>query len=68
MTLGATHERELQACGVEDLHRGVTSKNVKKFLGVSGATARKYLNSLEKEGKIRQVGERGEGVYYTLNK
>ena len=66
MTIGATHGDELKACGVEDIKKGITSKNVKRFLGVSSGTARKYLNELEAEGKIIQVGERGEGVYYTL--
>lgn len=67
MTLGATHGEELKACGVEDIKKGITSKNVKRFLGVTSRTARKYLNELEAEGKIKQIGKAGRGVYYTLS-
>jgi len=67
MTIGATHGEDLKACGVEDIKKGITSKNVKKFLDVSGVTARKYLNELEKEDKIKQIGRAGRNVYYTLN-
>ena len=67
MTIGATHGEELKACGVEDIKKGITSQNVKRFLGVSVITARKYLNELEKEDKIKQIGKTGRNVYYTLN-
>lgn len=67
MTIGATHGEELKACGVEDIKKGITSQNVKRFLGVSVITARKYLNQLEKENKIKQIGKTGRNVYYTLN-
>jgi len=63
----ATHRAQLKACGVEDIRDGITSLNVEKLLDVSGATARKYLNELEHEGKIKQIGKAGRGVYYTLN-
>ena len=59
MTIGATHGEALKACGVEDIKKGITSKNVKRFLGVSVITARKYLNELEKEDKIKQIGKTG---------
>ena len=67
MTIGATHGEALKACGVEDIKKEITSKNVKRFLGVSVITARKYLNELEKEDKIKQIGKTGRNVYYTLN-
>ena len=67
MSLDATHEKELQACGVKDIEKGITAKNVQKLLGVSGRTARKYMNELELESRIKQVGKAGRGVYYTLN-
>ena len=63
----AVHDEELKACGVVDIKMGITSENVKRLLDVSGKTARKYLNELESEDKIKQIGERGRGVYYTLN-
>ena len=63
----AVHDEELKACGVVDIKKGITSLNVKKLLDVSGATARRYLNELESENKIKQIGKTGRAVYYTLN-
>jgi len=42
----------------------VTNNDVEKLLGVSDATATRYLDELEKEGKIRQIGKTGKHVYY----
>ena len=42
----------------------ITNDDVEKFLHVSDATATRYLNALEKEGKIRQVGKTGRFVVY----
>jgi len=53
------HQKELQACGVADIKKGITSSNVEKLLEVSGGTARKYLNELERENKIKQIGTSG---------
>ena len=44
----------------------VTNDEVEKFLHVSDATATRYLSILEKEGKIKQNGKTGKGVFYTL--
>ena len=60
----AVHDEELKACGVEDIKKGITTENVEKLLDVSGATARKYLNELEEEKKIKQIGKTGRDVYY----
>ena len=62
----ADHQEELQACNVADLKKGITSENVEKLLDVSGGTARKYLNELESENKIKQIGKTGRDVYYIL--
>ncbi len=40
--------------------------NVEKMFGVSDATATRYLDELEKEQKIRQIGKTGQNVFYTL--
>lgn len=69
-----THQKELRECEVKNsssskkqkVKKGVTSTDIKKMLGVSGGTARKYLNELEKENKIKQVGGVGRGVFYEL--
>jgi hypothetical protein len=42
----------------------ITNDEVEKFLHVSDATAERYLNTLEKENKIKQVGKTGHAVTY----
>lgn len=42
----------------------ITNDEVEKLLHVSDATATRYLDELEKEGKIKQVGTTGQGVKY----
>lgn len=66
MNSEAVHEKELKACNVADIKKGITCDNVEKLLDVSNATARKYLNELETENKIKQIGDSGRDVYYTL--
>ena len=41
------------------------NNDVQKLLGVADATAERYLNELEREGKIKQNGDTGKAVYYT---
>ena len=60
------HQNELIGCNLEAECKGVTCNNIEKLLDVSEQTAHKYLNELEKEQKIEQIGEVGRGVYYTL--
>ena len=42
----------------------ITNNQVADFLHVSDATATRYLQVLENENKIRQVGKTGKGVKY----
>lgn len=42
----------------------VTNDEVEKLLHVSDVTATRYLDTLEKEGRIKQVGREGKGIYY----
>lgn len=44
----------------------VVNDDVEKALSVSDATATNYLEELEREGKIKQVGTTGQNVYYEL--
>lgn len=44
----------------------ITNNEVEKELGVSNATAERYLNELEKEGKLQQIGETGQSVIYKI--
>jgi Fic family protein len=46
--------------------KGITREEVEKLLDISRATALRYLNELEKEGKIKQVGQTGRSVCYEL--
>jgi len=46
----------------------ITNNEVEKLLGVSDATATRYLNELEKEGKIQQIGTTDHAVYYLPGK
>ena len=46
----------------------ITNDDVENLLKVSDATARNYLNDLEKQGKIMQKGDAGRGVYYIINR
>jgi Fic family protein len=42
----------------------VANDDIEALLGVSDATATRYLDELEKEGRIRQVGRTGRHIYY----
>ncbi len=44
----------------------VVNNDVEELLGVSDATATRYLDELEKENKVEQVGVTGNAVYYVL--
>ena len=43
----------------------ITNDDVQKLLAVSDATVTNYLNELEQEGHITQIGKEGRGVKYT---
>ncbi len=60
------HQEELGVCELVDRSPGITRLEVEKLLDVSRHTAHKYLNALEKEDKIEQVGCSGKDVYYIL--
>ncbi|MBL7045397.1 MAG: winged helix-turn-helix domain-containing protein [Parcubacteria group bacterium] len=44
----------------------VTNNNVEKLTGVTHSSVERYLDELEKEGKITQHGNVGTDVFYTL--
>jgi Fic family protein len=44
----------------------IQNNDVEKLAGVSNATAERYLNELEREGKLVQHGKIGQNVFYTL--
>ena len=42
----------------------ITNNEVEKLLDVSDATAERYLDEFEKEGKLKQIGKTGVSTYY----
>lgn len=42
-----------------------SNDEIQNFLGVSDASAERYLHELEQEGRISQVGKTGQSVYYS---
>ncbi len=44
----------------------ISNNDVEKLLNVSDATATNYLQELENEGKIVQIGKTGRAVSYSL--
>jgi predicted HTH transcriptional regulator len=46
----------------------VTNNDVEQLLGVSDATATRYLSELEARGYAEQIPETGRGVVYRLKK
>jgi len=46
-------------------HKGkITNDEVEGMFCVSNTTAYRYLEDLEKKGKLKQIGEKGRNVYY----
>ena len=43
-----------------------SNEEVREHLGVSRRSAVRYLDALEKEGRVEQVGNSGRGVTYRL--
>lgn len=46
--------------------RELSNTDIRGVLGVSSRTAVRYLDELEKEGKVEQVGKIGHAVTYRL--
>ena len=64
-----TREKEENERKIMEFFDGASDKravnnDIENLLGVSDATATRYLDELEKEGRIRQVGKTGRYVYY----
>lgn len=63
-----TEEKEQNKQAILDLmesgNQPLTNEHVRQMLGIPDATATRYLDELEKDGKIKQVGKTGAHVYY----
>lgn len=57
-------ERRVAVLKLLENQSEIANDDVQKALGVSDATATRYLDALEKQGKIVQIGEHGAGVKY----
>ena len=44
----------------------LTNADIREALGISAASVVRYMDELEKEGKVEQVGDTGRGVAYRL--
>lgn len=67
--LGQFENKEINKKNILKLlkdNKKVTNNDIERSLNVSDATATRYLDELEKENKIKQVGETGRSVYYEL--
>ena len=60
------HQKQLANCQIENKEKGITRKDVQNLLAISHSTALKYLNELESENKIKQIGTNGKNVFYTI--
>ncbi|MFA7253420.1 MAG: DeoR family transcriptional regulator [Patescibacteria group bacterium] len=66
-----TEKEEIKSANLEklkvmifDSSDKVTNRQVCELLKVSDATAVRYLDELEKEGIVRQIGRTGRSSYY----
>lgn len=46
----------------------ISNHDVVKLLEISSATAVRYFDELEKEGKLKQIGKTGQKVFYAKSK
>lgn len=60
-----TEKRKSRIMNLTRKQGRITNDDVEDMFCISDNTARKYLNDLEGEGKLKQHGESGRGVYYT---
>ncbi len=57
-------EDKARILGIFEIDPQLTNEKVEQYFGIPESTATRYLDELEKEGKVRQVGETGRDVYY----
>lgn len=59
-------EQQAQILNLLDKQEKITNNDVEKLLGVSDATATRYLDALEKQGKIEAFGKSAKTAFYRL--
>lgn len=60
-------ERKAKILNFLEMRGKTNNDEVERMLNVSDASAENYLDELEKEGKIKQIGKTGQAVEYELN-
>ena len=65
-TASQKEERKQKALAMIQERDGVSNSEIREALGVSSRTAVRYLDELEADGKVEQVGEAGHAVTYRL--
>ncbi|MFA6552190.1 MAG: hypothetical protein WCT19_01665 [Candidatus Paceibacterota bacterium] len=61
-------ENKQKILGLLETQTPLTNSHVEQLIGISEATATRYFDELEKEGRVRQIGKTGRYVYYELKK
>lgn len=51
---------------LEEGEGGLSNAEIREALGVSRASVVRYMDELEREGRVEQVGQAGQGVCYRL--
>lgn len=54
------------AQGSGETREGLSNSDIREALGVSDRSVVRYMNELEREGKVEQVGATGRGVVYRV--
>ena len=62
-----TNKRKAKILALAGKQGRITNDDVEDMFCISDSTARRYLNELEEEGKLNQIGTTGRGVHYTPN-
>lgn len=57
---------EEKALALIQERKEASNSDIRQALGVSERTAVRYMDELEREGKVEQVGDTGRGVQYRL--
>jgi len=57
-------EAKRRIMGLFEAKEQITNDNVEELLKISNTTTFRYLEELEREGKIKQVGNPGRSVFY----
>lgn len=52
---------------IKQTDKKINNEKIRKHLNISDSTACRYLDDLEKEGLITQIGSDGPKVYYKIN-